>query len=135
NPHLPHNCTARVAAYTGTHDNPTTRGWYDALPDHQQEAVWRLQQPRGSSADAAPALVRFAWSSVAALAIAPVQDLLNLGDEARMNVPGRAGGNWGWRCTDDQLTHSVFEWLHKLTAASNRRRLGNSHWRAANASS
>jgi 4-alpha-glucanotransferase len=121
NPHLPHNYTARSAVYTGTHDNPTTRGWYEALSDPQQQTLWRyLKQPRGSSAETAPALVRLGWSSIAALAIAPVQDLLNLGNEARMNVPGRAGGNWAWRCTDDQLTRLDFEWLRDLTAVSNR---------------
>src|SRR5262249_52771957 len=121
NPHLPDNYQARVAVYTGTHDNPTTRGWYEALPDSQQQTLWSyLRQPRGSSAEAAPALMRLAWSSVAVLAIAPAQDLLNLGSEARMNVPGRAGGNWAWRCTDDQLTPGAFKWLRDLTAVSNR---------------
>jgi 4-alpha-glucanotransferase len=57
-----------------------------------------------------------AWSSRAALAIAPLQDLLNLGREARMNVPGHAGGNWSWRCTDEMLTDEPFVWLRDLTA-------------------
>jgi 4-alpha-glucanotransferase len=61
-----------------------------------------------------------AWSSKAALAIAPVQDLLNLGAESRMNVPGRAGGNWRWRWRDETLSGSAFEWLRKLTVSSNR---------------
>jgi 4-alpha-glucanotransferase len=61
-----------------------------------------------------------AWSSIAALAIAPLQDLLNLGREARMNVPGRAEGNWRWRCTEQMLSDGAFEWLRTLTATSNR---------------
>ena len=64
--------------------------------------------------------MRLAWSSEAALAMAPLQDLLNLGTEARMNVPGRAGGNWRWRCTEDMLSAAAFEWLRDLTESSNR---------------
>jgi 4-alpha-glucanotransferase len=61
-----------------------------------------------------------AWSSVAAVAMAPFQDLLNLGREARMNVPGRTEGNWRWRCAEDMLTDPAFEWLRDLTKNSNR---------------
>jgi len=64
-----------------------------------------------------------AWSSVAALAIAPLQDLLNLGSEARMNTPGSAGSQWRWRFTEDMIDPSVFERLRILTAKSNRLRL------------
>jgi 4-alpha-glucanotransferase len=67
--------------------------------------------------------MRLAWSSVAALAIAPLQDLLNLGAEARMNVPGRAEGNWSWRCTEELLAAADFHWLHDLTRNSNRLRI------------
>jgi len=69
---------------------------------------------------AAPALMGLAWSSTAALAMAPLQDLLDLGQEARMNVPGRAAGNWRWRCTEDMLSASAFQWLRTLTESSNR---------------
>ena len=61
-----------------------------------------------------------AWSSAALLAMAPLQDLLNLGKQARMNVPGRADGNWRWRCTEDMLTVPAFQWLRDLTKHSNR---------------
>jgi 4-alpha-glucanotransferase len=61
-----------------------------------------------------------AWSSAAALAIAPLQDVLNLGNEARMNQPGTAGGNWRWRVTEDQLSGSALESLHDLTQATAR---------------
>ena len=70
--------------------------------------------------EVASALMRLAWSSVAALAIAPLQDLLDLGREARMNVPGRAAANWRWRCTRDMLSEARFEWLRDLTTASHR---------------
>jgi 4-alpha-glucanotransferase len=64
--------------------------------------------------------MRLAWSSPAALAIAPLQDLLNLGAEARMNVPGRAEGNWSWRCTEELLAAADFHSLQDLTRSSNR---------------
>ena len=68
--------------------------------------------------------MRLAWSSAAALAIAPLQDLLNLGKEARMNVPGRAEGNWRWRCTDEMLSDRTFQSLRDLTKTSDRLRGG-----------
>ncbi len=95
NPHLPHNHTPAVAAYTGTHDNDTTAGWYRALKAKDRAAV-RAYLP-GADRDPAAELIRATWSSVAALAVAPVQDLLGLNGDARMNRPGSATGNWGWR--------------------------------------
>jgi len=121
NTHLPDNYVSNTAVYTGTHDNPTTRGWFEELPDQEKQTVWDyLRRPAGDSCEVAPALINLAWSSVAALAMAPLQDLLNLGNEARMNVPGQAEGNWRWRCTEDMLTAEVFQSLHDLTKASNR---------------
>jgi 4-alpha-glucanotransferase len=64
--------------------------------------------------------MQLAWSSKAALTIAPLQDLLNLGAEARMNVPGRAGGNWGWRYPGEKLSVGAFQWLQELTKTSQR---------------
>ena len=116
NPYLPENYVANTAVYTGTHDNPTTRGWYEELPDAERGNLWRsLKRGAGTEADAAPALLHLAWSSVAALAMAPVQDVLNLGKEARMNQPGSAQGNWRWRVTDEQLSGSALESLRELT--------------------
>jgi 4-alpha-glucanotransferase len=121
NPYLPHNFVSNTVAYTGTHDNATTRQWYEELPDHQRQKFWDLlNRSPGENAEAAPALMGLAWSSVAALTIAPLQDVLNLGSGARMNVPGRAEGNWRWRCTEDMLSLPGFEWLQKLTEHSNR---------------
>jgi 4-alpha-glucanotransferase len=79
-----------------------------------------LQRPGGESDEAAGELIRLAWSSVAALAMAPLQDVLNLGTEARMNVPGRAEGNWRWRCTEDMLSTPAWQWLRDVTKTSNR---------------
>src|SRR5262245_51347422 len=97
NPYLPHNYVPNTVVYTGTHDNSTTRGWYEDLPDAERRNLWdHLKRAPGTSEEAAPALLHLAWSSMAALAIAPLQDLLNLGKAARMNQPGRARGNWRW---------------------------------------
>ena len=121
NPYLPDNYIPNTVVYTGTHDNPTTREWYEELPDAQRRALWGyLERPEGRSSDAAPALMQLAWSSAAALAVAPLQDVLNLGTEARMNVPGRAEGNWRWRCTEGMLTPAIFQWLYDLTETSDR---------------
>ena len=121
NAHLPHNYPSNAAVYTGTHDNPPTREWYEKLPDSHRRNLWSyLKRSEGNSAAAAPALMALAWSSAAALAIAPLQDLLNLGSEARMNVPGRADGNWTWRCTEEELFKATVEQVRDLTKASNR---------------
>ena len=121
NPYLPDNFIHNTVVYTGTHDNATTREWYEELPDSQRQNLWRYlkRAPAGTEA-AAPALIDLAWSSPAALAITPLQDLLNLGSEARMNVPGHADGNWRWRCIEENLSPEAFQWLQDLTASSNR---------------
>jgi 4-alpha-glucanotransferase len=121
NPYLPPNYVPNTVVYTGTHDNPTSRGWYEELPLYQRQNLWRyLKSPEGESGQVAWNLVRLAWSSSAALAIAPLQDLLNLGPEGRMNVPGRAEGNWSWRCTEELLSVANFHSLRDLTRSSNR---------------
>jgi 4-alpha-glucanotransferase len=121
NPHLPENYVPNTVVYPGTHDNPTTREWYEELPDAQRRVLWSyLKRPAGRNSDAAPALMQLAWSSAAALAIAPLQDVLNLGTEARMNMPGRAEGNWCWRCPEAMLSAPEIQWLQNLTKTSNR---------------
>jgi 4-alpha-glucanotransferase len=121
NPYLPYNYPSNAVVYTGTHDNPTSRGWYEELPPYQRQNLWRyLNSPQHGAGEVAWDLIRLAWSSPAALAIAPLQDLLNLGAEARMNVPGRADGNWSWRCNEELLSTADFHWLHDLTTSSNR---------------
>jgi 4-alpha-glucanotransferase len=121
NPYLPQNYVPNTVVYTGTHDNPTTRGWFEDLPDDERQNLWKyLKRPAGTSQDAAQELIQLAWTSQATLAMAPLQDLLNLGREARMNVPGRSEGNWRWRCTEAMLSGPAFEWLHDLTKSSKR---------------
>jgi 4-alpha-glucanotransferase len=121
NPYLPRNFVSNTVVYTGTHDNATTRQWYEELPDDQKQNFWSyVKRTPADSAEAAPELLRLAWESTAALAIAPLQDLLNLGRGARMNVPGRADGNWRWRCPEGLLSGPQFPWLRELTAACKR---------------
>jgi 4-alpha-glucanotransferase len=122
NPHQPHKYLHNLVAYTATHDNNTTRGWFESLSDSQQRSVWQyLGRRPGESHDVPAAMIQLAWSSKAALAISPLQDLLNLGGGARMNMPGRAEGNWCWRYSENMLTGSVFEWLREVTESARRR--------------
>jgi 4-alpha-glucanotransferase len=122
NPYLPHNYIPNTVVYTGTHDNATTRGWFEALPEDQRRNVWNyLKRPGGNSDEVAWELIRLGWSSVAGLAMVPLQDLLNLGAEGRMNLPGSVEGNWCWRCTDEILPAQVLDRLAGLTTSSNRR--------------
>lgn len=120
NPHLPANYVPNTVVYTGTHDNPTTRGWLDTLPEQQKQELGKYAGRKVDSGDAASAMIGLAWSSIAALAIAPLQDLLNLGNDARMNLPGRADGNWRWRFTEDMLTPETLNRLYDLTQRSAR---------------
>lgn len=121
NPYLPHNFVSDGVVYTGTHDNPPTREWYEELPDRHRQNLWNyLRREPGQADDAAAALMQLAWSSKAALAIAPLQDLLSSGGESRMNIPGRAEGNWQWRCTEEKLSQAPFDELLQLTQTSAR---------------
>jgi 4-alpha-glucanotransferase len=125
NPYLPHNFVSNTVAYTGTHDNPPTREWYEQLPDSQKQTSWNyLKHQLVNSAEAAPALMELAWSSVASLTVAPLQDVLDLGVESRMNVPGRTAGNWRWRFSEETLSATAFQWLRELTKKSKRCAVG-----------
>ena len=100
-PFLPHNYSKNCVVYTGTHDNDTSLGWFAAsLP---QERSFALRYLARSGEDFAWDLIRAAMSSVADTVVIPLQDVLSLGSEARMNFPGRPSGNWGWRFTWDLL--------------------------------
>jgi 4-alpha-glucanotransferase len=121
NPYLPRNHGADAVAYTGTHDNDTTRGWFEALPaDAQRIVCSHLGRFPCEPAELAWELIRLAWSSPAALAMTPLQDVLNLGSEARMNRPGSADGNWTWRLTDERSLEPAFQWLLDLTGQLDR---------------
>ncbi|MBI1916915.1 MAG: 4-alpha-glucanotransferase [Planctomycetes bacterium] len=110
---LPHNYVHNAVVYTGTHDNDTTRGWFKSINDNERAHLCRYTGRDGG--DVAWDLIRLAWASVANYAVAPLQDVLDLGPEARMNLPGQAGGNWGWRFRWDQLTDEVVGQLREVT--------------------
>jgi 4-alpha-glucanotransferase len=121
NPHLPHNCVHNCVVYTGTHDNDTTRGWYDSAPQHERDNLWRYaQRCPGEPQDAVWEMIRFALSAEAALAVVPLQDVLGLGSCARMNIPGRANEQWRWRCTAGSLESPAWQRLSELTSATRR---------------
>ncbi|HVF25947.1 MAG TPA: 4-alpha-glucanotransferase, partial [Anaerolineales bacterium] len=104
-PFLPHNYSAHCVAYTGTHDNDTARGWFETAPEHERKFAIRYLNTDGT--DFAWDLIRGVWSSVATYALAPMQDLLSLGTEARMNFPSRLGGNWEWRMPEADLDQAL----------------------------
>ena len=110
---LPHNFERHTVVYTGTHDNDCTRGWHACITDAERDFFHRYSASTG--ADPAWDLMRLAWSSVADLAIAPLQDVLDLGSEARMNYPGQPAGNWDWRFQAPMLTDQRLDRLAEWT--------------------
>jgi 4-alpha-glucanotransferase len=101
NPYLPHNHIRNSVVYSGTHDNNTTVGWFESLT---QEDRFRVCEYLGISANDMPwALIRNVLMSVSKLAVIPMQDILALGADSRMNTPGVAEGNWRWRFKWEQL--------------------------------
>ncbi len=110
--YLPHNHEKNSVVYTGTHDNDTTLGWFNSRSDHEKHLVYEYL---GFSNTAMPfTLIGVALASVANLAIIPMQDILELGSEHRMNIPGTCEGNWVWRFEWDQLTDQRAERLAHL---------------------
>ena len=95
NLYLPHNHDANSVVYTGTHDNNTSRGWWQSAPDHVRDHVRHYFATDGH--DIVWDLIRAALASVARFAVVPLQDVLGLGSEARMNTPATTTGNWCWR--------------------------------------
>jgi 4-alpha-glucanotransferase len=106
----PHNCVV----YTGTHDNNTTIGWFAGRSLEEKQRVWDYLGGEPNEG-IHWALIRVVLSSVGKLAIVPLQDLLGLGEEGRMNLPGRAEGNWNWRYRSEQLTPEIRDRLAQLT--------------------
>jgi len=114
NPFLPFNYSRNFVVYTGTHDNDTTVGWFDKANDYEKRNFLLYLgciSPEGVHWD----LIRLALSSVANQAIIPLQDVLGLGTEARMNFPSVAEGNWGWRYHSEALTKELSDRLKTLT--------------------
>ena len=110
---LPHNYPRHCVVYTGTHDNDTSRGWYEKASDEDRDFCRRYLARDG--VDIAWDLIRAAWSSVALWAVAPLQDFLDLGSEGRMNYPGRTEGNWQWRAEEAHLTDALAERIREMS--------------------
>jgi 4-alpha-glucanotransferase len=115
NAYLPHNHERNSVVYTGTHDNDTTRGWWAATSGAERAFVRRYLGHPVTRRTIAWEFIRLAFASVAATAIVPLQDALNLGSAGRMNTPGLAGGNWGWRYDAGALTPDLAARLRDLT--------------------
>ncbi|OQY29351.1 MAG: 4-alpha-glucanotransferase [Candidatus Cloacimonetes bacterium 4572_55] len=112
---LPHNYSTRgCVVYTGTHDNDTTRGWYEkTATEEERDYVRRYLGVDGH--DICWDLIRLAFMSIANAAIVTIQDLLNLGGEARMNLPGNSGGNWSWRFKEGDINEFISSRLKELS--------------------
>jgi 4-alpha-glucanotransferase len=102
---LPHNYPVHCVVYTGTHDNDTACGWYDRVGENERSFYRRYLARPGN--DVAWDLIRACWRSVAVFALAPMQDFLSLGNEARMNYPGNPSGNWNWRMLEGALNDGL----------------------------
>lgn len=120
--HLPHRYPQRCVVYTGTHDNDTVAGWYATIraargrrgPDGLSEYERFRRYAGNSETEVHWRMIRLAFASPANLAIIPLQDVLGLPGRARMNYPGRAEGNWNWRCRSGVLTRELAERLRRL---------------------
>ncbi len=129
--YLPHNHVKNCAVYTATHDHNTTAGWFNAEPGTQttqsreevkKEREHALKYIATDGKEIHWDFIRMAFSSVARWAIFPIQDLLGLGSESRMNLPGTSQGNWEWRFTDARLTPAITKRLTELTRLYERAR-------------
>ena len=118
NKDLPHNYGTNFIVYTGTHDNDTTVGWFASASPGERFFVHTYTGTNGSTI--AWDLIRLAFTSRANTAIVPLQDVLSLGTHARMNLPGRASGNWGWRFRAGVLSDELAQRLRHLTNATRR---------------
>ncbi len=115
---LPHNYTQNFAVYTGTHDNDTTLGWLKSIKGDERKMV--VKYLGGRNRKALRKAIELALSSVADTAIIPMQDILELGSKSRMNIPGTASGNWGWRFQWKQIKRRRKRFLKELTEKYNR---------------
>ncbi len=134
NIHLPHNYPLNTVAYTGTHDNDTTAGWFEALAEEgepefrESEKVGQSESPRRHCLDYLNSdgaeihwdFIEAVMASAAEMAIVPLQDVLGLGTEARMNLPGSCEGNWLWRFREEQLTASIARRMQALSMSHGR---------------
>ena len=115
NPFLPHNYEKNFVVYTGTHDNDTIKGWMEttAPKDQVKKSIEYLQLNKEEGYNWG--FIRGAWSSIADVSIALMQDFLNLGNEARINLPSTVGNNWRWRVKEEVFTDTLAEKIYKVT--------------------
>jgi 4-alpha-glucanotransferase len=120
-PYLPHTYERNCLVYTGTHDNNTVRGWFvnEAKPE-EKKRLFEYIGRRITEKEVSWEFIRMGEMSAADVAIVPLQDVLSLGEEARMNRPGTETGNWRWRFLSGQLTSGLSKKLSELTKISNR---------------
>ncbi len=119
--YIPHNHISECVVYTGTHDNNTVRGWFDKeASDADRKRVIEYLGKSVTGDDVSWEVVRLAMMSVANLVVIPMQDILGLGEDGRMNKPGTLSGNWEWRLTPDQLDAALREKLAAITVTYGR---------------
>ncbi len=111
---LPHNYNQNTVAYTGTHDNDTTAGWYKSAPKNVKTHCRKYLRTGGREMHWE--MIRACLASTANTAIIPAQDVLGLGSESRMNTPATAGGNWEWRLIKDELNEQTAGRLRDIAA-------------------
>jgi 4-alpha-glucanotransferase len=121
---LPHSYIKNCVAYTGTHDNDTTVGWFHSqagkgstrdVSQISKEHDFCLNYLKSDGREIHWDFIRAAWESVADTAIVPMQDLLGLDNKARMNLPASSSGNWSWQCLEDDFSEEISSRLYKLT--------------------
>ena len=118
NPFLPKNYQRNCVCYTGTHDNDTTRGWFEKASEKEQIMFTRLV-PADKSGSAVLSLISFAMKSKARMVIIPMQDYLQLDSSDRLNTPGIPSGNWEWRLSKSDLTDELAGEIKRLSAGRN----------------
>jgi 4-alpha-glucanotransferase len=119
NPYLPHNLVPNSVIYTGTHDNDTTMGWYESREEEELQNFHAYLGPTNEQINWA--LIRMAYRAVSDLAVVPLQDVLGLGTEARMNTPGKFGDNWTWRFRRGAISKADRELLAKMALTYGRK--------------
>ena len=125
NIHLPHHHSEDMVAYTGTHDNATTREWFEGLEDESKQLALDYLGSSGGE-DIEWQMIRAAYRSVARTAIVPMQDALGGGADCRMNTPGQAADNWSWRLPSDALSDDIAARLRRLAEITGRVESGSS---------
>ena len=117
--YLPHNYEKNTVVYTGTHDNDTIKGWFNSISNAEREFCKKYTGMEDENDNWK--FIRCAMASVANTSIIQMQDLLNLGQETRMNIPSTLGTNWRWRMNKDDLSDEISQKLGELTTIYNRK--------------